>query len=92
MVQIAMDGPSTNWKYLEALTKDRRESDPDMPGLIKVVLCGLHVVHGAYKYGSTATGWNLDSFLDPCSGYLKTLAKRENYTTKTGSKTFPIRV
>ena len=36
MVEIAMDGPSTNWKYLEALT-DRIQSDPDVPGLIEVV-------------------------------------------------------
>ena len=56
LIQISMDGPNTNWKLLDQLIKDRTISDPEIPQLINVGSCGLHVVHGAYKAGANATG------------------------------------
>ena len=51
-----MDGPNTNWKLLDELIKDKTISDPEISHLINVGLCGLHVVHGAFKDGANATG------------------------------------
>ena len=56
-----MDGPHTNWKVLEELVKDRAIFDLEMPQLINVDLCGLHIVHGAFKAGVTVTGWHIDN-------------------------------
>ena len=56
LIQISMDGPNTNWKLLDELIKDRTISDPEIPQLINVGSCGLHVVHGAFKAGANATG------------------------------------
>ena len=51
-----MDGPNTNWKLRDELIMDRTISDPEISQLINVGSCGLHVVHGAFKAGATATG------------------------------------
>ena len=73
------------WKF----SRRAIESDPDMPGLIEVWSCGLHVVHGAYKYGATATGCNLDSLLRSLFWLFEdSPAKQDYYTTKT----FPLRL
>ena len=56
-MQISMDGPATN------LLQERAESDLDLPILINLGSCGIHVVHGGFKSGVEATGWQLDSLL-----------------------------
>ena len=48
LIQLFMDGPSTNWKLYDELSKDRANSDPDLPELINVGSCGLHIIHGAF--------------------------------------------
>ena len=63
LIQISIDGPLTNWKLLEELVKDRAISDPEIPQLINVGSCGLHIVHGAFKTGATAKGWHIDNML-----------------------------
>ena len=45
-MQISMDGPATNWSFFEKLLQERAESDPDLPMLINLGGCGIHVVHG----------------------------------------------
>ena len=45
MVQASMGGPSTNWKLCD-------EQDPDIPLLLNLSSCSLHVVHGAFKTGA----------------------------------------
>ena len=63
LVQISVDGPHMNWKLLEEIVKDRIISDPEIPQLINVGSCGLHIVHEAFKTGAAATGWNTDNLL-----------------------------
>ena len=63
MLQISMDGPSTNWKFLELSMQDREELDPNTPSLINIGSCGLHVVHGAFKHGVVKAGWKIDGVL-----------------------------
>ena len=34
-----------------------------MPTLLNLGSCSLHIVHGAFKTGAQATGWNIDAIL-----------------------------
>ena len=45
MVMLSMDGPNTNWKVYENLKSHRTEKE--LPQIINVGSCGLHVVHGS---------------------------------------------
>ena len=49
LIQLSMDGPSTNWYVLQLLNDDREEKG--YPQIINVGSCGLHVMHGAFKAG-----------------------------------------
>ena len=92
IVQISMDGPATNRSFFEKLLQERAESDHDLPMLINLGSCGIHVVHGGFKSGVEATGWKLDSLLR----YMLYLvsdspARRDDFTTVTGSTLFPLK-
>ena len=50
-----MDGPRLNWKLLSLLNEDRQKEDADLPQLLNVGSCGLHVVHGAFSTGCQST-------------------------------------
>jgi hypothetical protein len=54
LIQISMDGPNVNLKLLNDMRSNRGESDRK---LIDIGTCGLHVVHGAFQTGHTASGW-----------------------------------
>ena len=86
MVQVSMDGPSTNWKFYEELVKLRNEQDPDIPLLLDLGSWTLHVVHGAFKTGSQKTGWNIDSLL---KSLYNAPAQAEDFVNITGSTQFP---
>ena len=91
LIQVSMDGPNTNWKFFDSFCSDRAQTDPDLPHLINVGSCGLHVVHGAFKYGVTATGWKLDSLLRSLYYmFSDSPARREEYETLTGSSIWPL--
>lgn len=85
MLQISMDGPSTNWKFLDLLVQDREESEPNIPSLINVGSCGLHIVHGAFKYGATKAGWKADGVMRSLFNcFNDSPARREDYLTANG--------
>ena len=56
-----MDTPNTNWKVMELLDNDRK--DNDSPTILNIGSCGLHVIHGALKFGVEATDWALNKIL-----------------------------
>jgi len=86
-----MDEPSTNWKFFDSFCSDRARADSGLPHLINVGSCGLHVVHGAFKYGVTAIGWKLDSLLrSRYYMFSDSPATREGYETLTGGSTWPL--
>ena len=58
--QISIDGPSIKWKFFNSVTKKREEDE--LPALINIGSCGLHVIHGAFKTGVEATNWNIKNF------------------------------
>ena len=63
LLQVSMDGPTTNWKFCELLLEERKQLDADITMPINVSSCGLHVVHGGFTYGLGKTGWRLDRLM-----------------------------
>ena len=48
--------------------------------MLNIGSCGLNVLHGAFKHGVDASGWNIDEFLRSVHWLLKdTPARREDY-------------
>ena len=92
MLQNSMDGPSTNWKFLDQLIKARKDSNSDLPDLLNVGSCSLHIVHGAFKTGTQSTGWNLDNVLKRLYRFLKVVpARAEDYKAISGTDILPLR-
>ena len=56
-----MDGPSTNWNVLQLLQEDCKEKEHS--AIINIGSCGLHVLHGAFKVGMEAAGWDVGKVL-----------------------------
>lgn len=91
MLQVSMDGPSVNWKFLTELKEDRK-NDPTVPELIDIGCCGLHVIHGAFQCGAEASGWKTGQKLRAAwQLFHDTPARREDYTRLTNSTTFPLK-
>lgn len=61
MLMLSMDGPNTNWAVLEKLKAFRSKNE--MPQVMEVGSCGLHIVHGAFQTGVKATSWQLEKIL-----------------------------
>ena len=61
LIQLSVDGPSTNWCVLQLLNDNQEEKG--YPQIINFGSCGLHVMHGAFKAGMEAAGWNVGKVL-----------------------------
>lgn len=80
MVQVSMDGPSTNWKFYEELVKLRNGQDPDIPLLLNL----------GFKTGAQKIGWNIDSLLRSLYNLFHDApARAEDFVNITGSTQFP---
>lgn len=91
LVQIAMDGPTVNWAFYERMETDLKLNMKLT--LLDIGSCNLHVVHGAFRDGSRASGWELDHFLNSLYWLFKdTPARREDFTKVTGCTSFPFKV
>ena len=55
MLQVSMDGPIANLKFLEKLQKDHLENEQHE--LINIGGCGLYTIHSAFKTGAESTSW-----------------------------------
>ena len=62
LMQVSMDGPSVNWKFIDLLSTARRE-DMIMTELVDLGSCELHIIHGAFQTGHRASGWDVNSGL-----------------------------
>jgi hypothetical protein len=62
LIQVSMDGPNVNLKFLRDLKTDRSIVNPEIPSLIDIGTCGLHVIHGAFRSGFESTGWKITHF------------------------------
>ena len=92
LLQVSMDGPRVNWKLLKLLCEDREKEDADLPKILNISSCGLHVVHGAFCTGCQATEWKIEGLLRAL-WYLfhDTPARRDDYKQVTGSAMFPVK-
>ena len=61
LVQLSIDGQSTNWFVLDKLSL--QHEGYELPPLENVGSCGLHMLHGAFKTAFQATDWSLDKIL-----------------------------
>lgn len=88
LLQISMDGPSVNLKFLRVIREDLlAENGCD---LLDLGSCGLHVVHGAFRRGHDATDWNLnDTFKAFYQLFKGSPARRSDYIAITGCEIFP---
>lgn len=91
ILQISMDGPNVNVKFYNDLLVQREALDPNLPSLLDIGSCGLHVVHGAFRTAFESTGWKIDAFLRSL-WYLfhDSPARRADYKEITGSDVFPL--
>jgi len=91
LLQVSMDGPTVNWKFLDLLEKCMEE-EHILTKLINMGSCGLHVVHGAFQSGHKASGWSVNAYLRAMFGTFKdSPARRADFCAITGKKTFPLK-
>ncbi|XP_049522642.1 uncharacterized protein LOC125945108 [Dermacentor silvarum] len=91
ILQISMDGPNVNMKFLREIKQELCESS-DGCQILDVGSCGLHVVNGAFKTGHAATGWQLVEFLRAIYNLFKCVpARRAEYARITGSNVYPLK-
>ena len=61
IVQVSMDGPSVNWKFLESLSESRDEGDCK---LLDIGPCGLHVLMDSANWPHCK--WLVNQRILPC--------------------------
>lgn len=60
-IQISMDGPAVNHKFYDSLKKQREENE--LPKMIDIGGCNLHIVHDSFKTGIESTDWEVKKLL-----------------------------
>ena len=84
MIQVSMNGPNTNLKFLEVLKKKREREK--LKDIIDIGSCNLHTVHGAFQTGAKASGWQLNKVLKGSYTLLHdTPARRDDYFNITSN-------
>ena len=89
LLQVSMDGPNVNWKLHRLLEEQiNRQTGKS---LLNVGSCGVHILHNAFRIGSTANGWDIEHNLSSLRWLFKdSPARREDYTAVTKSAVFPL--
>lgn len=88
MLQVSSDGPNVNLLFLKHLTKLREEEE--LPPLLDIGTCGLHVVHGSLKTGAKSSEWDLQRLLKAMWQLLHgSPARRAVYENVTESMEYP---
>jgi len=88
LVQKSMDGPTVNWAFYEKVEADLKQNLKLL--LLNIGNCNLHLVHGAFRDGANACGWDLDHFLSSLYWLFKDTP--EDFTKLTGCTSFPLKV
>lgn len=61
LLQISIDGPNVNLKFLKEMNEQIKESKGK--NLIDIGTCSLHLIHNAFQRGNKATNWKLNEIL-----------------------------
>ena len=75
--QLAMDGPSVNWKLFELISNDLKHQA--IIKLLNVGSCGLHQVRGAFQAGAQSCGWEVSKFLSSLYWLFKDMPVRRGF-------------
>ena len=91
IIQVSMDGPAVNWKFLDEVCSDPSVC-PEEGDMLQIGCCGLHVVHGAFQRGHKKVGWKVNETHRGMHRLFKdSPARRSDYTELTGSTQFPLK-
>ena len=86
-----MDPTQINIKFLRDFEAQRLIETPDSPKLVDIGICNLHVLHGAFRFGVTKTGWKMAEILRALSNLFSyTYARRSDYSQITKSGQFKL--
>ena len=89
MLVLSVDGRNTNWSVFEKLNAHREKNE--LPQILEIGSCNLHVIHGAFQTGVKATGWELDWVLKAMWKLFKdSPARRDLYINLNRSDYFPL--
>ena len=89
LIQVSMDGPNVNWKFYRSFCEERKAAE--LPDLLNIGSCGLHVVHGSFQNGAKESGWNLANILRALwQLFHDTPARREDFNHITGTNVYPL--
>jgi len=92
LLQVSMDGPNVNFRFLNYLKVALKNESPGSPVLLDLGSCGIHTVHNSFKAGAQATGWLLIEFLRGIYNTFKDVpARRSDYTFFSESEVFPMK-
>ena len=61
LIKLSSDGANVNLKFLNLMRENRMENN--LPELLEIETCGLHIVYGNFKYGLNDTKWDNDKVL-----------------------------
>ena len=87
MIQVSMDGPSINLKFLEYLCNLRESKG--LTGLTDIGVCQLHAMYGGFQTGAVKSAWNVHKILKAVWQILHdSPARRDDYISVTGSSSF----
>ena len=90
LLQVSMDGPNVNWKFYTDLTKERNSEE--LPQLLNIGSCGLHIVHGGLQKGVNESGWKLGHLMRSLwQLFHDTPAWREDFVKLSVSTVFPLK-
>ena len=90
LLQVSMYRPNVNWKFYTDLTKERNSEE--LPQLLNIGSCGLHIVHGGLQKGVNESGWKLVHLMRSLwQLFHDTPARREDFVKLTGSTVFPLK-
>ena len=88
LTQLSMDGPSVDWILLDLLKKQGEQQE--LPKLLNIGSCNLHVIHGAFKSGFQSVQWNIGKLMKASYNlFHDSPARRADYVIVTDCENFP---
>ena len=79
------------WIFYTDLTKERNSEE--LPQLLNISSCGLHIVHGGLQKGVNESGWKLGHLMRSLwQLFHDTPARHEDFVKLTGSTVFPLKL
>ncbi|KAJ8403281.1 hypothetical protein AAFF_G00354980 [Aldrovandia affinis] len=91
LLQISMDGPNVNvCSFYQDLVQMR--TFQELPELLNIGSCGLHIVHGSLQKGVTDSGWKLGNIMRCLWGlFHDSTGWREDFDSVTSCPLYPLK-